>query len=65
MQRMPGDGVEVEIGEIEPFRAAVGNAFAGQIAVQVHLPQPNRMGGGISRFHRRHRADMAHIGDGG
>ena len=40
---MPGDGVEIEVGEIQSFFAAVGNAFTRQVAVQVHLPQANGM----------------------
>ncbi|MNT90635.1 hypothetical protein D3C72_2315730 [compost metagenome] len=58
---MPGDGVEIEIGEIQPLRATVGDPLASQIAVQIHLPKPNSVRSGISRFNRRHAADMAHV----
>ncbi|MNS76626.1 hypothetical protein D3C72_1101790 [compost metagenome] len=58
---MPGDGVEIEIGEIQPFGTAVRNAFARQIAVQIHLSQSDGVRRGIPGFDRRHAADVAHV----
>ncbi|CCJ89582.1 hypothetical protein BN132_1510 [Cronobacter turicensis 564] len=63
VQRVPGDGIKIEIGEIEPFRRAIGDAFAGQIAMQIHLPKPDGVRGGVARFDGRHAADMAHVRD--
>jgi hypothetical protein len=31
VQRVPGHGVKVDIGEVQPLRAAVGNAFPRQV----------------------------------
>lgn len=59
---MPGDGIEIEIGEIQPRFAAVGNTFARQIAVQIHLPKADGVRGGIARRDRRYRTDIAHFG---
>ncbi len=58
---MPGDGVEIEVGEIQPFRAAVGDAFPCQIAVQVHLPKADGVRRGVARLNGRHAADVAHV----
>ena len=63
VQRVPGDGIKIEVGKVQPFRTAVGDAFPGQIAVQVHLAKTDGMGGGIARRHRWHRANVAHVRD--
>ena len=59
---MPGDGIEIEIGEIQSRFATVGNTFARQIAVQIHLPKADGVRSGIARRHRRYRTDIAHFG---
>ena len=59
---MPGDGVKIEVGEVQPFRAAVGDAFPRQVAVQVHLPEANGVRRGVARLDGRHAADVAHVG---
>ena len=41
------------------------NALTRQEAVQVHLPQPHRMGLVIATSHRRHAVDGRHFRDGG
>ena len=61
MQRMPGDGVEIKVGEIQPFRATVGDALPRQIAVQVHLPKADGMRRGVARLNGRYAADVAHV----
>lgn len=58
---MPGDGIEIEIGEIQCFRRTISDAFSRQIAVSIHLPQSDGVRGGISGFDGRHAADMTHI----
>ncbi|MPN25742.1 hypothetical protein SDC9_173157 [bioreactor metagenome] len=62
---MPCDGVEIEIGEIQPFRRAVGDPFPRQIPVQIHLPKTNRVRRAVPGVDRRHAADMAHVRNGG
>ena len=58
---MPGDGIEIKVGEIQPFRAAVGDTLPRQIAVQVHLPKADGMRRGVARLNGRYAADVAHV----
>ena len=62
---MPGHGVEVDIGEVQPLRAAVGNALPRQVTVQIHLPQADGVGGRVAGRHRGNRLNVAHVGHGG
>ena len=59
---MPGHGVKIDIGEVQPLRTAVGNPFSRQVAVQIHLPQADGVGGRIAGRHRGNRLYVAHIG---
>lgn len=43
-QRVVEHGVEVDVGEVDALFGAVVDALAGQIAVQVHLSEPDRVG---------------------
>ena len=62
---MERDGIEVDVGEIQPFFATVENVLARQVAVQVHLPQADGVRLGVAFGDRRHRGDVAHLGDRG
>ena len=62
---MVGHRGKVHAGEIDAFRATVMNALTREETVQVHLPQPHRMGLVIATSHRRHAVDGRHFRDGG
>ena len=62
---MVGHRGKVHAREIDAFRAAVMNALTRQEAMQVHLPQPHRMGLVVATPHRRHAVDGRHLRDGG
>lgn len=59
------DGVEVDVGEVDALVAAVEDALTGKVAVQVHLPETDRVGLVVAVLDRRHRGDRGLVADGG
>ena len=47
---MIGHRVKVDIGEIQCLFGAVMHMFTRQVAVQVHLPQPDRVAHVVTAF---------------
>ncbi|MCY1371956.1 hypothetical protein D9M69_591260 [compost metagenome] len=58
---MIGHRVEIDIGEIDALFRTIENAFASEIAVQVHLAEADGMAFVIATGNRRDGADMAHV----
>ena len=54
-------GVEVDVGEVDALFGAVVDPLARQVAVQIHLPQADRVRVVVALLDRRHRPDVGLI----
>src|SRR5699024_9850585 len=64
-QGVEGHRVEVDVGEVDALFRAVVDPLPGEVAVQVHLPQPDRVRVVVALLDRGHRVDVRLVGDRG
>ena len=60
--RMEGHREEVDVGEVDALGAAVVHALAGEVAVEVHLAQPDGVRLVVALLNRTDGGDVAQIG---
>src|SRR5699024_3031336 len=60
-----GDRVEVHVGEVQALLGAVEDPLPGEVAVEVHLPQTDRVGLPVALGDGRHGLDVGGVRDGG
>src|SRR5450830_921970 len=63
--RVVRDRAEVHVREVEALGRPVVHALTRQVAVQVHLPEPDRVATGVGALDRRHRLDARLVRDRG
>ncbi len=56
--------VEVDVGEVQALFGAVVDPLTGQVAVQVHLAEADRVALVVAAGNRGHRGDVGHVRDG-
>ena len=62
-QRVEQHRVEVDVREVEALFRAVVHVLAGEVAVQVHLPEADRVRAVVAVLDRAHRRDVALVAD--